>query len=87
MQLALLAGCHVVATCGSPAKAERLKGLGAHRVINYKEEVPIVLPDCHGHTTWLSLPVGGWTHDVILGYLIIHAGTCGGAQEGVPWDD
>ena len=47
VQLALLAGCHVVATCGSPAKAERLKGLGVHRVINYKDEVPVVLPHVH----------------------------------------
>ena len=50
-QLALLAGCHVVATCGSACKAERLRSLGIHRVINYKEEVrrrgQIILV-CHG---------------------------------------
>ena len=38
-QLALLAGCRVVATCGSQRKAERLRGLGIHRVINHREEV------------------------------------------------
>ena len=38
-QLAMLAGCRVVATCGSQRKAERLRGLGIHRVINYREEV------------------------------------------------
>ena len=38
-QLAMLAGCRVVATCGSQTKAERLRGLGIHRVINYREEV------------------------------------------------
>jgi hypothetical protein len=38
-QLALLAGCHVVATCGSARKAERLRALGIHRVINHSEEV------------------------------------------------
>lgn len=38
-QIALLAGCKVVATCGSDAKAQRLRALGIHRVINYKEEV------------------------------------------------
>lgn len=46
VQLALLAGCHVVATCGSAAKAERLKGLGVHRVINYKDEVTISMLCC-----------------------------------------
>ena len=40
VQLALLAGCHVVATCGGEAKQRRLQALGVHRVINYKEEVP-----------------------------------------------
>lgn len=39
VQLALLAGCHVVAVCGSAAKAERLRDLGASRIINYREEV------------------------------------------------
>lgn len=39
VQLALLAGCHVVAVCGSAAKAQRLRDLGVHRVINYREEV------------------------------------------------
>lgn len=38
-QLALLAGCTVVVTCGSARKAERLRALGMHRVINYREEV------------------------------------------------
>ena len=38
-QLAMLAGCRVVATCGSQRKAERLQALGIHRVINYRQEV------------------------------------------------
>ena len=38
-QLAKLAGCRVVVTCGSDRKAQRLRTLGLHRVINYKEEV------------------------------------------------
>ena len=49
-QLALLAGCTVVATCGSGRKAERLRALGIHRVIDYKEEVffgVLVLVPCH----------------------------------------
>lgn len=36
VQLAKLAGCHVVATCGGPAKARLLRQLGADRVIDYK---------------------------------------------------
>lgn len=37
--IAKLKNCKVIATCGSKEKAERLKKLGADRVINYKEEV------------------------------------------------
>jgi NADPH-dependent curcumin reductase CurA len=38
VQLALLRGCHVIAVCGGPAKAAFVKGLGAHRVIDYRAE-------------------------------------------------
>jgi fumarate reductase flavoprotein subunit len=38
VQLALLRGCHVVALCGGPRKAAFLRGLGAHRVIDYRAE-------------------------------------------------
>lgn len=38
VQLAKLAGCHVIATCGGPDKAVMLKRLGADRVIDYKTE-------------------------------------------------
>lgn len=38
VQLAKLAGCRVVATCGSPEKAEMLRNLGADRVVDYKRE-------------------------------------------------
>lgn len=44
VQLAALAGCHVVATCGGPAKAALLRQLGAHRVIDYTaQDVKAVL--------------------------------------------
>jgi NADPH-dependent curcumin reductase CurA len=39
VQLAKLAGCRVIAVCGSQSKAERLQELGVDRVIDYKEEV------------------------------------------------
>ncbi|MBE9125141.1 MULTISPECIES: zinc-binding dehydrogenase [unclassified Coleofasciculus] len=38
VQLAKLAGNHVIGTCGSDAKSEFLKKLGCDRVINYKQE-------------------------------------------------
>ncbi len=38
VQLALLRGCHVVALCGGPRKGAFLRGLGAHRVIDYRTE-------------------------------------------------
>merc|ERR1712091_621933 len=38
VQLAKLAGCRVVATCGTPEKADMLRDLGAYRVVDYKQE-------------------------------------------------
>ncbi|KAG1673072.1 hypothetical protein FOA52_013141 [Chlamydomonas sp. UWO 241] len=38
VQLAKLAGCHVIATAGGPAKAAMLRALGADRVVDYKSE-------------------------------------------------
>ena len=39
VQIAKLKGCHTIATCGTQEKVEKLKAIGADRVINYKEEV------------------------------------------------
>ena len=39
VQIAKLKGCRVIATCGSAEKAERLRDMGADRVINYRKEV------------------------------------------------
>lgn len=38
VQLAVLRGCHVVAVCGGPVKADFVRSLGAHRVIDYRAE-------------------------------------------------
>jgi NADPH-dependent curcumin reductase CurA len=38
VQLAKLAGCHVIGTCGSDDKADLLKSLGCDRVMNYQRE-------------------------------------------------
>jgi NADPH:quinone reductase-like Zn-dependent oxidoreductase len=44
VQLAALAGCHVIATCGGARKAALLRALGAHRVIDHTaEDVKAVL--------------------------------------------
>ncbi|MGB3202051.1 MAG: zinc-binding dehydrogenase, partial [Nodosilinea sp.] len=38
VQLAKLAGNHVIGTCGSEAKAQLLESLGCDRIINYRQE-------------------------------------------------
>lgn len=38
VQLACLAGCHVIGTCSTEEKVEFLRNLGCHRPINYKQE-------------------------------------------------
>lgn len=38
VQLAKLAGCHVIGTCSTDAKVEFLKKLGCDRAVNYKRE-------------------------------------------------
>lgn len=38
VQLAKLAGCHVIATCSGPRKARMLHDLGADRVVDYKAD-------------------------------------------------
>lgn len=38
VQLALVKGCHVIAVCGGREKGDFVRGLGAHRVIDYRSE-------------------------------------------------
>lgn len=38
VQLAKMAGCHVIGTCSTDEKVQFLRGLGCHRPINYKKE-------------------------------------------------
>jgi len=38
VQLAMLRGCHVIAVCGGPKKADFVRSLGAHRVIDHHGE-------------------------------------------------
>lgn len=68
VQLAVAAGNHVVAVCGSPAKVRALKRLGAARVVNYRDE-PLgnVLASEYRDRIDLALDsVGGETFDAIL---------------------
>eukprot|EP00884_Botryococcus_braunii_P020803 jgi/Botrbrau1/7406/Bobra.0112s0007.2 len=71
VQLAKLAGCHVVATCGGKEKAAALKELGADRVIDYKsEEVAEVLDrEYGGRITVAYEGVGGSLRQAILPHL------------------
>ena len=44
VQLAVLAGCTVIATCGGPKKSAALRKLGVHHIIDYKSQVNQQLP-------------------------------------------
>jgi len=59
LQFALAAGCTVIATTSSEAKAKKLKELGAHHVINYKED-----PNW-GETAKKLTPDGEGVHHIV----------------------
>jgi NADPH:quinone reductase-like Zn-dependent oxidoreductase len=59
LQFALAAGAMVIATTSSAEKAERLKALGAHHVINYKDD------SNWGETARKLSPGGAGVHHVI----------------------
>ncbi len=74
VQLALLRGCHVVAVCGGPRKAAFVRGLGAHRVIDYQsEDVAAVLAAEYPDRLDVAIDtVGGGVFDAFLGNLARH---------------
>ncbi len=74
VQLAKLAGNHVIGTCGTPEKAEMLRSLGCDRVINYREEdVRSVLASEYPNGVDLVYEsVGGEMFDVSLRALAVH---------------
>ena len=88
VQLAVNAGNHVIAICGSDEKADKLAGLGAARVIQYRrEDVAQVLADEYGDKLNLVLDsVGGTLFDALvdnlapLGRLVV----CGYTSDRVP---
>jgi NADPH-dependent curcumin reductase CurA len=74
VQLALLRGCHVVAVCGGPAKAAFVRGLGAHRVIDYRaEDVGAVLAAEYPNRIDVAIDtVGGAIFDAFVANLAQH---------------
>ena len=84
VQLAVNAGHHVIAVCGSAAKVRALTELGAARVINYREQsLGDVLDRDYADGIDLALDsVGGDTFDAVLrnlaplGRLVVAGATC-----------
>jgi hypothetical protein len=71
VQLAKLAGNHVIGTCGTPEKVELLHRLGCDRPINYREEdVAAVLKDEYAAGMDVIFEcVGGKLYDIALNAL------------------
>jgi NADPH-dependent curcumin reductase CurA len=87
-QLAVHAGNHVIAVCGGARKVAVLKELGAHRVVNYKEEslVDVLASDYKDKLDIAMDSVGGELFDALVdnlapfGRLVI----CGFTSDRVP---
>ncbi|RLN91757.1 hypothetical protein BBJ28_00012876 [Nothophytophthora sp. Chile5] len=75
VQLAKLAGNHVIGTCSSDAKVEHLKSIGCDRVINYtKEDVDTVLKAEYPKGVNLVFEtVGGDMFKAVANNLAVHA--------------
>ncbi|GAB9466230.1 hypothetical protein Gpo141_00003608 [Globisporangium polare] len=75
VQLAKLAGNHVIGTCSSEDKVEYLKSLGCDRVINYsKEDIGTVLKNEYPKGIDLVFEsVGGEVFKTILDNIALHA--------------
>ncbi len=74
VQLAKMRGCHVVAVCGGPEKAAFVRGLGADRVIDYRNEnVADVLAAEYRNRLDVAIDtVGGVIFDAFLDNLAVH---------------
>ncbi len=73
VQLAKLAGNHVIGTCGSEAKAQLLRELGCDRIINYhQEDLNAVLQQAYPNGINLVFDcVGGAVFDTCLDHLAV----------------
>jgi NADPH-dependent curcumin reductase CurA len=71
VQIALRRGCHVVAIAGGPEKADYLRSMGAHRVVDYRaEDLAQVLAAEYPEKLDVAVDtVSGPTHDALLANL------------------
>ena len=87
-QLAVRAGNHVIAVCGSEKKAAWLRRAGAARVINYREEsLADVLAAEYADRIDLAVDsVGGETFDALIRHLAPHGRlvVCGATTDRLP---
>jgi prostaglandin reductase 3 len=79
VQLAKLAGDHVIGTTSSDEKAEVLKALGCDRVVNYnKEDIGTVLETEYPNGVDLVFePVGGETFKAAVQNIAVHGRVIG----------
>lgn len=91
VQLAKLAGNHVIGLCGSKEKCEVLKRIGCDRPINYKnEDINKVLSNEYSNGIDLAIDsVGGPVYDALVDHLAERGRlvVCGRTHEaGRPWE-
>ncbi|MBO1325689.1 zinc-binding dehydrogenase [Acetobacter sp. TBRC 12305] len=68
VQLAKLAGCHVIACAGTPEKGERLRALGADEIILYTEtDIVKAVQERHGKAARMRGVAGGGV-DVVVNF-------------------
>lgn len=74
VQIAAARGCHVVAVCGGPSKAEFVSSLGAARVIDYRRDNvgAVLTAEYHNAIDVAVDTVSGAIHDAFLANLANH---------------
>lgn len=93
VQLAVAAGHTVIGTCSSAAKAEHLRSLGVHRVVNYREEDlhTVLKGEFPKGVDIVYESVGGSMFDAAVRNLATHGrliviGMISGYTDGSAWD-
>jgi NADPH-dependent curcumin reductase CurA len=88
VQLAVVAGNHVIAVCGDQRKAEWLASIGVDRVINYNQEslTEVIGSEYADRLDLVMDSVGGETFDVMLKNLAPHGRllVCGYTSDRLP---
>jgi len=94
VQLAKIAGNHVIGTCSSDEKVEFLKKLGCDRVINYKKEDlnAVLRKEYPSGIDIVYESVGGDTYEVCVNNLAVYGrliiiGMVSGYESGNAWKD